>query len=184
MEQYIAEFVTISIMAFALGMDAFSVGLGMGMTLVNNREIFKIGLIVGAFHALMPFLGIVLGKIFSTSFSTITTITSGLLLIGLGIHMSAFSVYSDKNEPGFPIGFGLIVFAMSVSIDSFSVGLSFGMIGIRSATILIIFGLAAMVMCWSGLMLGRKFHRVLGIYSRILGGCILILFGLKIIFGY
>ena len=37
---FIGELITLSIMAFALGMDAFSVGLGMGMVKLRKKQIF------------------------------------------------------------------------------------------------------------------------------------------------
>ena len=50
----IGEIVTLLLMAFALGMDAFSVGLGMGMFKLRLRQIFKIGITIGLFHVWMP----------------------------------------------------------------------------------------------------------------------------------
>ena len=38
--QLISEMITLVIMAFALGMDAFSVGLGMGLIRLRFRQIF------------------------------------------------------------------------------------------------------------------------------------------------
>jgi len=41
--------------------------------------------------------------------------------------------------------------------------------------------LAAMILTWSGLLIGRKIQGLLGLYSEILGGSILCAFGLKLL---
>ena len=58
----IGEIITLVLMAFALGMDAFSVGLGMGMFNLRLRQILKIGITIGLFHVWMPLVGIFAGK--------------------------------------------------------------------------------------------------------------------------
>ena len=62
MSSIIGELVTIIIMAFALGMDAFSISLGMGMYRLRFKQMLNIGLIVGIFHILMPLLGMIAGR--------------------------------------------------------------------------------------------------------------------------
>ena len=67
MSEMVGEIVTLILMAFALGMDAFSVGLGMGMYKLRLRKIFNIGITIGLFHVWMPLLGLVAGKFLSRS---------------------------------------------------------------------------------------------------------------------
>ncbi|KHF28283.1 manganese efflux pump MntP [Anoxybacillus sp. BCO1] len=45
----IGEMITLAMMAFALGMDAFSVSLGMGLLRLRLKQIAYIGLTVGFF---------------------------------------------------------------------------------------------------------------------------------------
>ncbi len=58
------QLIPLIIMAFALGMDAFSVSLGMGMMPLKLRQILYIGMTIGIFHIIMPFIGMVLGRFF------------------------------------------------------------------------------------------------------------------------
>lgn len=180
---YIGEFITLSLMAIALGMDAFSIGLGMGMIPIRFRRIISIGVVVGVFHIMMPFLGIVLGQFLSSQFGSFTTIGGGILLLVIGIEMFVSSFRDDSSPALKPVGFGLILFALSVSLDSFSVGLSLGMSGVRTVLSLLLFGAFSMILTWSGLLLGRKVQGVLGKYSEMFGGSILCSFGLQLIFG-
>jgi manganese efflux pump family protein len=176
------ELVTLILMAFALGMDAFSVGLGMGMFKLRLRQIFKIGITIGLFHVWMPLLGMIAGKFLSEQFGTIATYIGGALLLLLGLQM-VWSSFKNEEESSVmaPIGFGLIVFAFSVSLDSFSVGLTLGIYQAKTILVLLCFGIAATILTWSGLIIGRKVQNWLGKYSVALGGSILLAFGLKLL---
>ncbi|GER66370.1 putative manganese efflux pump MntP [Weizmannia acidilactici] len=176
----IAEVVTLAIMALALGMDAFSVSLGLGMMKPRMRHIFYIGLTVGIFHVIMPFLGIIAGQLLSHTFGMFAQYIGGIMLVVMGLQMIVF-IFKKENESMSPSGWGIILFALSVSLDSFSVGLSLGIFGARMAVVMICFGAAATALTWLGLLIGRKFHVWLGAYGEALGGMILIIFGVKLL---
>lgn len=177
----IGELATLSIMAFALGMDAFSVGLGMGMIPLRLRQIAKIGAVIGLFHMGMPLAGMLIGRFLSEHFGTIATMVGGGLLLLLGLQMGLSSLSSSDKPFVTPLGFGLLLFSLSVSLDSFSVGLSLGIYGARVIVTIILFGVFSMMLTWAGLMMGRKFQHYIGSYSELLGGCILFGFGLKLL---
>jgi manganese efflux pump family protein len=176
------EWLTLSLMAIALGMDAFSVSLGMGMQEIRLRRIATIGIFVGAFHIIMPFLGMVLGNIFSNQFGSFAVIMGGILLIVLGVQMFFNSFSKEENHSRMVSGFGLLFFAFTVSLDSFSVGLSLGMFGVHTVVALVLFGGASMVLTWLGFLLARKVSGLFGSYSEVFGGSILCAFGLQLIF--
>ena len=175
------EIITLMIMAFALGMDAFSIGLGMGMFRMRMRQIFFIGLTVGFFHIWMPLLGIICGRFLSEQFGTFAAYAGGILLVLLGIQMFISGIRGEDGTTLAPVGKGLWLFALSVSLDSFSVGLTLGIYGAKTMVTILSFGLAAMVLSWSGLLIGKKIQGLLGVYSEIFGGSILLLFGLKLL---
>jgi manganese efflux pump family protein len=176
------ELLTLILMAFALGMDAFSVGLGMGMFNLRLRQILKIGITIGIFHVWMPLLGMIAGKFLSNQFGTIATYIGGGLLLVLGVQMIWSSFKKEDSSVITPVGFGLIVFAFSVSLDSFSVGLTLGIYQAKTVLVLVCFGVAATLLTWMGLLIGRKVQHWLGGYSELLGGSILLAFGLKLLF--
>ncbi|KIY22478.1 MULTISPECIES: manganese efflux pump MntP [Mesobacillus] len=176
-----AELFTLMLMGIALGMDAFSIGLGMGMYRMTKGHIFKIGVTIGLFHVWMPLLGMVAGRFLSEQFGTIAGYLGGLLLIVLGIQMIAASFKEEETSLITPVGKGLLIFALSVSLDSFSVGLTLGIFGAKTLLVLICFGVAAMVLTWAGLHVGKTVQGWLGTYSEVLGGSILLAFGLKLL---
>jgi len=183
-EALIGELITLCMMAFGLGMDAFSVGLGMGLIRLRLKQIFYIGLTIGLFHIFMPLCGIIIGRFISQQFGGIATYVGGMLLLVLGIQMIVSS-FREESQPFIsPVGMGLVFFALSVSLDSFSVGLSLGIYGARTVLAVTLFGLFSMFLTWGGLILGRRFQRWLGVYSEALGGSILLAFGIKLLFPF
>ncbi|MCZ0703657.1 putative Mn2+ efflux pump MntP [Natronobacillus azotifigens] len=172
----------IIIIALALGMDAFSVGLGIGMQMLRLKRIFLIGLIVGLFHILMPLIGVILGTILSTKIENFTDLASGLLLFGLGIHMILQTLEEEPETRQRPFGWSLVFFAFTVSLDSFPVGLSFGITGIATWFTFILFGFTSMILTWIGLLIGKKARHWVGVYSEWFGGIILCIIGMEIIF--
>ncbi|GGJ91972.1 putative manganese efflux pump MntP [Lentibacillus kapialis] len=179
----LGEMVSLVFMAIALGMDAFSVSLGMGMQEIRLKRIAIVGAVIGLFHIMMPFSGILLGQAISTQIGQYATLTGGLLLVGIGAHMVFSAFNHEAKRLVQPVGLGLLFFALSVSLDSFSVGLSLGLSEVKTVFALLLFGGASMLLTWIGMILGRKMHGLLGIYSEILGGSILCGFGLNILFG-
>jgi putative Mn2+ efflux pump MntP len=184
MSALMREFITLLIMAFALGMDAFSVGLGMGMYKLRLREIFKIGITIGFFHVWMPLVGMAAGKLLSEKFGTIASLLGGFLLILLGLQMIWSSLKQNDEKVITPVGFGLLLFAFSVSVDSLSVGLTLGIYRAKAVMVVLCFGVVAMVLTWCGLLVGRKVQGWLGSYSEALGGSILLAFGIKLLLSF
>ena len=182
MSAMIGEILTLALMAFALGMDAFSVGLGMGMYKLRLRQIAKIGITIGLFHVWMPLLGMIAGRFLSNTFGAIAGYVGGGLLLLLGVQMIWSSFRDDEDSLITPVGIGLLIFALSVSLDSFSVGLSLGIYGAKTFLVLVFFGAGAAILTWAGLLTGRKVQSWIGSYSEALGGAILLAFGVKLLF--
>lgn len=180
---YIHEIFSLLFMAAALGMDAFSVSLGLGMQQLRLKRIALIGLTIGAMHVIMPFFGILLGKIISVQVGHVTELLGALLLFIIGAQMFFSAFNRDAKKIISPVGIGLFILSFSVSIDSFSVGLSLGMSGVKTALALVAFGIMSTMLAWAGMLLGRKVHGFLGVYSELLGGSILCGFGLHMLFG-
>ncbi|MCM3714268.1 manganese efflux pump MntP [Halalkalibacter oceani] len=175
-----SEWVALFIMASALGMDAFSVSLGLGMLGLRLRQVFQIGFTIGIFHMIMPLLGVAAGKVLSSYFSMLATFIGGALLFLIGLQMVASAFKANEESTLKPYGAGMFLFALSVSLDSFSAGLGLGMLGAKTLLTVAMFGAASMLLAWTGLMMGRRFQHYIGAYGELLGGCILIGFGIKL----
>ncbi|MDF2720362.1 MAG: putative rane protein [Paenibacillus sp.] len=174
------QLITIVVMAIALGMDALSLGIGIGLRGIRLLEIIKISLVIGLFHIIMPLIGVFMGHYVGALLGSVATITGGALLVLLGAHM-IFSAFKGPEMRSFSPNtyWGLLVFALTVSVDSMSVGVSLGLFATDLVVTVLTFGLFGAVMSVIGLLLGRKAGDWAGEYGEALGGIILLAFGIR-----
>jgi putative Mn2+ efflux pump MntP len=167
-------------MALALGMDAFSLGIGLGIRGIRLIHIARMSLVIGIFHVVMPLMGMFMGQYVSTLLGDVAIAAGGALLVVLGLHMLYTALRGDSSVAFDHRSFwGLILFAVMVSIDSFSVGLSLGIFASDIMLTVLVFGLFGGGMSMLGLLLGRRVGLWVGEYGEALGGLILLIFGLR-----
>src|SRR5699024_2667014 len=159
-----AEWTPLLFMAFALGMDAFSVSLGLGMQMLRLKRLAVAGIVVGFFHTVMPLLGVILRKGISTQIGALTMFAGVLLSFGFRSQVICTSFHPEGQTFLHPVGFGLFLLALTVSIASLSVGLSLGLFAAQTVLVLFLCGFMSMVLAWAGLLLVKKTHHLLCTY--------------------
>lgn len=180
---YLGEWVTIILMALALGMDAFSLGIGLGMKGIRRRDILLIASMVAFFHVIMPLAGVAMGRYVGHLLGELSQYVAGSLLVLLGGHMIYNSIKGGEVEGISHQSFlGIVLFALSVSIDSFSIGITLGMFHANLWLIVLLFGICGGMLSVMGLTVGKKVGPTLGEYGEAAGGAILLAFGLLFIF--
>lgn len=180
---HLGQILTILVMAFALGLDAFSLGIGLGMKGIRLLDILKISVVIALFHIFMPLMGMFMGQYMSSLLGDVATAAGGGLLILLGIHMIYSSLKGDEVRSfDHSSVFGLLIFAFMVSMDSFSVGVSLGMFATDLLLTVMLFGAFGGIMSILGLLVGRRFRHWAGEYGEAVGGVILLAFGIKFLF--
>jgi len=176
----LGEFITFLMIAVALGMDAFSLGIGIGMQGLSIGEITRVSFTIGIFHIIMPLVGVVIGHYLSSMIGDVATFIGGSLLVLLGVNMVLSSFWGeDKPVLNQIAGFGLLLLAFSVSIDALSIGFSLGLFSENLWFVVLLFGLMGGMMTALGLTIGTKIGHWLGEYGEIFGGIILLVFGIK-----
>ena len=168
-----ASFFTILLIGISLSMDAFSLALVYGMIGISNKQKILLSIIVGIYHFLMPLIGLKFG-LFIDSISFINlNIISSIILIYIGIDL----IVSNFKEDGTLIIslLGFIMFGLSVSIDSLTVGI--GLKAITNGYLLsaIIFSLSSLIFTYLGLILGNSIGKRIGKYAKLFGGITLII---------
>ncbi|MFD0871872.1 putative sporulation protein YtaF [Chlamydia abortus] len=173
---------TLLLMAFALGMDAFSLGIGIGFRGIRLLSILKVSFVIGLFHILMPLMGMLAGHYVGYLLGEVATLAGGGLLILLGGHMIYSSLRGESvHTLDFRNAWGLLLFALMVSVDSFSVGVSMGMFDSDVLLTVLLFGFFGGTMSVIGLWLGRRMGYWAGNYGEAIGGAILLMFGVQFI---
>lgn len=185
--------------AIALGADAFSLSLAIGLTGIRRRMIVHLSLVVAVFHVFMPLCGMILGQALGTILGRYANFIGALVLVGLGGRMIYKVYHPDTEQFSFGKareaffhtklssnrslnGWGIYVLAASVSLDALSVGVSLGTIRAEIFITVMIMGLVAGLMTGMGLVLGRMMGTRLGDKAELLGGLALFLIGVKLFF--
>ena len=177
------QLLTLLIIAAALGLDAFSIGLGVGLKGIRLRDILKLGAVIALFHMLMPLAGMYTGQYISGLLGDVASTAAGILLVLLGAHMIYNSLRGDEVQTfKYSTFWGLMLLSLSVSIDSFSVGVTLGMFDAKVWLTVLMFGFFGGLLSIAGLLLGRRVKGNLGEYSETCGGVILLVFGILFIF--
>ncbi|MBE3555065.1 MAG: manganese efflux pump [Thermicanus sp.] len=187
MEILLGKLVTINMLALAVGMDAFSLGVGIGMTGVKVRQTLRISFLIGSLHVLMPLIGMGIGNLLSRVIGGVAHVAGGAVLIFIGAQMFFSSwVKTEGRLPLLPAGWlGALLLALGVSLDALSIGLSLGLFSVRSWVMLSFFGLWGGLLPLGGILLGRQMARKnswMGEYGERMGGIIMILLGIKLMF--
>jgi putative Mn2+ efflux pump MntP len=168
-------------LAVGLSMDAFSLALIYG-TLNLEKSMQKLmSIMVGIFHFFMPILGYQIGELILKIIKVKPDILVGIIFIILGIEM----ILSLKKEEKVKLLTGIlsvILFAFTVSIDSFSIGVGFGVANIKILLPCIIFSIISCLFTYIGVVVGNKLSNKFGSITTAIGAVILIILGLNYLF--
>ena len=162
-------------MGIGLSMDAFSLSLSIGTTNPSKRNIIKTSLIVGIFHFIMPIIGYILRLYLNTKIGKVNYLSSILFLI------LAIETYINRNEEERSIltNINILLIAISVSIDSLTVGLALGLNNELIYHASTIFSIISSIFTYLGLTLGKRLRNKYKKLSNYIGIIILILLSLK-----
>ncbi len=179
--------IDVGVIAVALGLDAFGVGLSVGIDKkITKRVALLFILSFGFFQYLFVYIGGLAGNLFNTYIFTIPNVIGGTIILFVGILMFKEGLSQDKNIP--KIHFLLILLlGICVSIDALVVGFSsfsifyFKRILHKNS---IIVGIVTSFLTGLSFYISKHIRKIRFVkeYAEFLGGIILIIFGLKIIF--
>ena len=160
-------------------MDAFSLALVYGIQGITPKQKIILSIIVGVYHFIMPLIGLNLGNIINNINLISIDIIASIILIYIGIDLI---ISNFKKEDNIEINnTNFLIFGLSVSIDSLTIGI--GLKAITNNIILspIIFSISSLIFTYLGLTLGNIIGNKVGAYSKIIGGIILIIIAILLI---
>ena len=170
----------IFILAVGLSMDAFSLSMIYGTLNLQPRMQKLMSIMVGIFHFFMPLLGYQVGELILKVIKVNPDILVGIIFIILGLEM----LVSLKKEEQVKILTGIwsvVFFAFTVSIDSFSIGIGFGVANVEILLPCTIFSLTSALFTYLGVILGKKLSDKFGSITTLIGAIILLLLGISYI---
>lgn len=189
------------VLSVALGTDLFSVAIPIGMNRVRLYIILRAAVVFALFHIVMILAGYYAGHWLGTMVEHLgsyhidyseamvqnwASILGAVVLAGLGAHMIKENLYGEDDSTevaNHPLRGGtLLMLALSVSIDALAAGFSLGMMDVDLVKLSIILGIVIFIIAAVGLSLGRRVGRYIGSRSEIVGGAVLILLGLHVLY--
>lgn len=172
--------------AFALGCDAFAVGMAVGTRSPCKRACFRLWFHFGLFQFLMPIIGWMIGQSVYEYIKDIDHwITFGLMFVIATKMMRESLDESDEEseENQDPTrGWSLIALSVATSIDALGVGFGMGIARMELFKPAIIIGITAALMTYCGISLGRRLSSRFGKRVETAGAIILYVIAFKLLY--
>ncbi|MGO9136129.1 MAG: manganese efflux pump MntP family protein [Syntrophales bacterium] len=182
------SFLSILVIAIGLGMDAFSVAIGVGASIKARSwgSILRLSSYFGLFQFLMPVVGWFAGVSVANIIAGYDHwIAFGLLtLVGGRMIIESYTGEAKVLARDQTRGLTVIMLSLATSIDALAVGFSFALLQMPVFYPSIIIGMVAFMMTMLGMLFGEKLGVIFGRRAGVFGGLLLIGIGLIILMGH
>lgn len=173
--------------ALALALDAFGVSLSIGLNPnVKYRNKMWFCISFGFFQFVLSFIGAYLGFLFNTYILAVPQVFGGAIMILVGLLMIKDGKETEKNREIMNKKMYFIL-GISVSVDAAVIG--FTVLNNISSKLLLIeatvfIGIITSIMCLIAFFIAGYLRKIniISKYANYVGGVILSVFGLKMIF--
>lgn len=175
----------ILLLSVSLAMDAFSVSVckGLSMKRVDYKGGVVIALFFGAFQAIMPLIGYLLGSSFKDYITSYSHWVAFILLGFIGGKMIYEALHEDDEElSAYRLDIKeLFLLAIATSIDALAVGIVFATEKTNIALSVTLIGAITFVISFAGVIIGNRFGSKYEKKAEIAGGAVLIIIGAKLL---
>jgi len=181
-----SPFAVISL-AFSMSSDAFAVAIGKGAALRRPTlwEALRTGAIFGCIEGVTPVVGWLLGRAASSYVAAFDHWIAFGVLTAIGVKMIWDSFRKEEEDKPERHSFmHLAVTAVGTSIDALAVGVTLALVNANIVANAIAIGLATFLMTTIGILAGRALGQRFGRYAESVGGVVLIVIGISILFGH
>lgn len=172
------------VLAVGLSMDAFAVAVCKGLSIraLKLRHAVIVGAWFGAFQALMPAAGWLLGSAFADRIAAIDHWIAFVLLALIGGKMirEALSPEEEERDPSLA-PMTMLLLAVATSIDALAVGITFAFLRVDILPAVTLIGVCTFVLSAAGVEIGHLFGARYKSRAELAGGVVLVLIGLKIL---
>jgi putative Mn2+ efflux pump MntP len=171
------------LLAFALAVDAFTVGMAVGLHHRRPRQVFRLAWHFGLFQALMPLLGALAGSTLRRLIEAYSHwVAFGLLALISGRILYAYFRPEERRVEGdLTRGWSLIVLSVAVSIDALAVGFTLGVTGARLLLPVLVIGVVAGIMTVVGMLIAGRIRSAIGRHCELLAALVLLGIGVRIL---
>lgn len=177
-------FAELFLLAVGLSMDAFAVSICKGLSIqkLKLRHALIVGAWFGAFQALMPVIGYLLGSAFADMIEAVDHWIAFALLALIGGNMirEALSKEEEDCDPSLaPVT--MLLLAVATSIDALAVGVTFAFLRVDVVPAVTLIGMCTFAISAVGVKIGNVFGVRYKSKAELAGGVVLVVIGLKIL---
>ena len=172
------------ILAVGLSMDAFAVSICKGLSIraLMPRHAVIVGLWFGAFQALMPLIGWLLGASFADKIAAVDHWIAFVLLSIIGGNMIKEALGKDEEDCDPSLApMTMLLLAVATSIDALAVGVTFAFLRVDILPAIALIGACTFIISAAGVKVGNVFGTRYKSKAELFGGVVLVLIGLKIL---
>jgi len=184
------------VVAIALGTDAFSVALGLGVAGASPTFRKRFVALVGIMHVFMPLVGLYLGLTVGKFLGRMASVLGAVILFLIGLEMlkkgfqkespmtwrkAKYKPMEKRSDGDLANWASLLVLGVSVSVDALTVGFSLGAAKVPILYTVLITGLVAALMTSLGWVGAKFFSEVMGKRAQTLGGLMLAAIAVKML---
>jgi len=189
--------ITIALVAVVLGLDAFSLSMGLALKGFSRVYGIKFAITVGILHIIMPLLGLNLGLAAGKFLGVWASRLGALILFYIAIDFiikgyretrpqkytfkEGKAVFSQEKDSYQENWGSILLLGISVSVDALTIGFSLGTFKMPVLFTVTLMGIVASFMTLLGFWGGRAFSRLIGSYAQIVGGLILFALAIKLL---
>ncbi|MGW2937710.1 manganese efflux pump MntP [Streptomyces sp. NPDC001156] len=164
----------ILLLGFVLSLDNFRVSIALGTVPFGLKRAVQVALTFGLWDAIMPLVGLFIGRRIGESVGGIADLMGAAVLGGYGLYLVISALRNpEPDELDHP--WALFGIPLTLSLDNLLAGASLGMLGLSPWFSAAVFGVMTAVMSLVGLQLGRVAARLVRIRSDLLSGVALII---------
>lgn len=178
------KLIEIIIIAFSLAMDAFAISVckGLSMKKIDVKKGMIIASYFGIFQAIMPLFGYIFCS-YINGIDKFDHYISFILLAIIGISMIKESLESKELNDNIDIK-TMIILSIATSIDALAIGITFSLLSVNIIYSIIIIGIITFILSFIGVIFGNKVGNKYSSIAEIIGGIILIIMGVEILFDH
>lgn len=176
--------IEVLLLAIALSMDAFAVSIGLGSKQKSDPKSLALlaALYFGLFQGLMPLIGYLGGKGLLGWVAEYAPIVAFLLLglIGAKMIFESFSegIEEDLTKVTHRV---LLTLAIATSIDAMAAGFALTLLNVNPFVACLIIAVTTFLFSYVGVFIGVKSGTWLESKAEFMGGVVLILIGIKML---
>jgi manganese efflux pump family protein len=172
------------VLGFVLSLDNFRVSIVLGTVPFGLKRAVQVALTFGVWDAVMPLVGLLIGRQIGESVGDIADWVGAAALGGYGLYLVISALRSpEPDELDHP--WALFGIPLTLSLDNLFAGASLGLLGLSPWLSASVFGVMTALLSLVGLRVGRAAARLVRIRSDLLSGVTLIIaaVALPLVFG-